>query len=156
MEKSEILPSIHKTGSYSIKTQSPIFQGNEVELVGKMAADIQSVFAVKREIALSQAIDFVSEGRNLKSLTNLKKLLPPADHDTEFLSVAQIGERLGGISARAVNKLLEKKGFQYRDDNQWQLTYDGGAYGEEIPRSKNEHSGYKIRWNAKVLSVLEV
>ena len=156
MEKSEILPSNHKTGSYSIKTQSPIFQGDEVELIGKMAADIQSVFAVKRGIALSQAIDFVSEGRNLKSLTNLKKLLPPADHDTGFLNATQLGEKLGGLKARAVNKMLEKKGFQYRENNHWRLTCDGETYGEEMPYSKNGHSGYQIRWNDKVLSVLEI
>ena len=42
-----------------------MFQGNEVELVGKMAMDIQSVFTVQKGIALSQAIDIVSEGRNI-------------------------------------------------------------------------------------------
>ena len=126
-----------------------------VDEIGLARDSIKNVFGVRDGIALAQATSMVEEFFG-KDLTQLKKLLPPADHDTGFLNATQLGEKLGGLKARAVNKMLEKKGFQYRENNQWRLTYDGETYGEEMPYSKNGHSGYQIRWNDKVLSVLEV
>ena len=116
----EILPTIRKTGSYSAN-QSAQIKGDEVKIIGEMAADIQSVFATKRGIALSQAIDLVSEVRQLKSLQGLKKLLPPADHDTGFLNATH--------SAK-----------------DWRIT-------EEMPYTRNGHSGYQIRWNEEVIPI---
>lgn len=150
----EILPAIRKTGSYSVQKQLPTFQGNEVELVGKMAEDIQNVFAVKRGIALSQAIDIVGGGRNI-NLNNLKKLLPSAEHETGFLNATQIGEKLGGLKAKTVNRMLKDLALQYKDDKCWRITSFGMEYGEEMPFTRNGHSGYQIRWNEKLIDLLK-
>ena len=48
---SEVLPSIRKYGVYSVQQQ--LLQGNEIQLIKTMAEDIQSLFAVKRGIAIS-------------------------------------------------------------------------------------------------------
>lgn len=101
----EVVPSIFRTGSYSIQNSRPIINGNEIKLIGTMAQDIQSIFAVKRGIALSQAIDIVGDNYKL-NFNSLKQLLPPAEHDTGYLNPTQIGERLGGLSAKAVNKMF--------------------------------------------------
>lgn len=105
----EVVPSIFRTGSYSIQNSRPILNGNEIKLIGAMAQDIQSIFAVKRGIALSQAIDIVGDNYKL-NFNSLKQLLPPAEHDTGYLNPTQIGERLGGLSAKAVNKMLAEAG----------------------------------------------
>ena len=147
----EILPTIRKTGSYSI--QRPILSGNEVKLIGSMAEDIQSVFSVKRGVALAQAIDVVSNNYKL-NFNSLKQLLPPAEHETGYLNPTQIGERLGGLPARVVNKLLAEAGLQYKEGKSWRLTETGKAYGEEMPYTRNGHSGYQIRWNESVVDML--
>lgn len=149
----EILPAIRKTGFYSAQNKPLTIVGNAVSDIGFIAENIQSLFAVKRGIALSKAIDIVSINNNLK-LENLKELLPPADHDTGFLNATEIGAKLGEIKARAVNKMLEKKGFQYKENGKWRMTASGSAYGEEIPYTRHGHSDYQIRWNKNILEVL--
>ena len=62
---------------------------------------IQSLFAVKRGIALSQALDIVGKRHDVK-LDSLKQLLPPTEHETGYLNATQIDERLGGLSAKVV------------------------------------------------------
>lgn len=150
---SEVVPSIFRTGSYSIQNPRPILSGNEVKLIGAMAQDIQSLFAVKRGIALCQAIDLVGKNLNL-NFDSLKKLIPPADHETGYLNPTQLGQKLGGLPPQYTNKLLTRSGLQCKKGKDWRLTDAGKAYGEEMPYTRNGHSGYQIRWNANVLAVL--
>ena len=149
-----ILPSIRRTGFYAVATKAPTPAADIVTDVGATAEAIQSLFAVKRGIALAQAIDIVSELKNFDGIGRLKKLLPPADHATGFLNATMIGSKLG-IKMRRVNPLLEKAGLQVKEENQWRLTDAGKAYGEELPYTKNGHSGYQIRWNENVVGFLE-
>ena len=148
---SEVLPSIRKYGGYFIQPQ--FLKGNEIQLIKTMADDIQTLFAgVRRGIAISQAIDLVSVNNNLK-LDALKKMLPPADHETGYLNATEIGEKIG-LKARLVNKLLEEKGLQYKENGKWRITRSGVAYGEEIPYTRHGHSDYRILWNKNILGVL--
>ena len=148
---SEVLPSIRKYGGYFIQPQ--LLKGNEIQLIKTMADDIQTLFAgVRRGIAISQAIDLVSVNNNLK-LDALKKMLPPADHETGYLNATEIGEKIG-LKARLVNKLLEEKGLQYKENGKWRITQKGTAYGEEIPYTRHGHSDYRILWNKNILGVL--
>ena len=147
---SEVLPSIRKYGGYFIQPQ--LLKGNEIQLIKTMADDIQTLFAgVRRGIAISQAIDLVSVNNNLK-LDALKKMLPPADHDTGYLNATQIGEKIG-IPAKNVNKLLAMANLQYKEGKDWRITQTGREYGEELPYTRHGHSGYRILWNNKVMEV---
>ena len=147
----EKLKSVNASQFYPSK-----LNGNEIEIVGKIANDIQSLFETQRGIAISKAIDVVSTELNLKSFNSLKQLLPPAEHDTGYLNPTNIGQKLGSIPAQNVNKMLAQKGFQYKDGKNWRLTKLGKIYGEEMPYTRNNHSGYQIRWNEKILKVLSV
>ena len=146
----EVVPSIRKTGSYSIdvKQLPPV----SLALVDVKTAveEIQSLFAVKRGIALSQALDIVGKKHDVE-LDGLKQLLPPAEHETGYLNPTQIGEKLGGLSPQHVNQLLAKGGLQYKDGKDWRLTDAGKVCGEEIPYTRNGHSGYRILWNLSVV-----
>lgn len=140
------------------RAKIPMPVADMVSEVGTVAENIQSVFTgVKRGIALSQAIDLVGSFKNF-SLAGLKELLPPADHDTGYLNATQIGMKLGlgmgQTAARKANLLLKEAGLHYKDGEDWRLTDEGTAYGEELPYTKNGHSGYQIRWNSNVLDTL--
>lgn len=148
----EVVPSIFRTGSYSIvQPQSVLLKAaSEIDPLSEI---LQNTFAVQRGIALSQAIDIV--GNNYKlNFNSLKQLLPPAEHETGYLNPTQIGARLGGLPAKVVNKMLADAGLQYRDGKDWRLTDAGKAYGEEMPYTRNGHSGYQIRWNASIVEYL--
>lgn len=152
----EVLPSIRKTGSYSIESKQYTPATNAVVDARLLADEIQLLRpGVQRGIALSKAVDIAEKAHNIP-LQSLKELLPSAEHETGFLNATQIGERLGGIPPRTINQMLAAKGMEYRDQNKnWRLTELGKEYGEELPYTRNGHSGYQIRWNEKILDVLK-
>lgn len=124
-----------------------------VDEIGLARDSIKNVFKVKEGIALAKAMTLVEEYIG-KELTQLKQLIPAAEHETGFMNATQLGEKLGGFTAREVNKILEEADMQYRDGRDWRLTEEGAEYGEEMPYTKNGHSGYQIRWSEKILEEL--
>lgn len=152
----EVIPSIRKTGSYSIKpAPAPTPVSNAIHDIRLAAEEIQLLISgIKPAIAQSQAIDIVTAATGFK-LDALKQLLPPAEHETGYLNATQIGKLLGGIPPQAVNKLLAGFGLQYKVGHDWRLTDDGKAYGEEMPYTRNGHTGYQIRWNENVVEALK-
>ena len=151
---SEVLPSIRKTGSYSISQKTANMTPKEaISQVTDIADMIQEKFFVHSGIALAKAISIVEPFYG-NSLEPLREILPPAEHETGYLNPTQIGQRLGGFRPQIVNKMLAISGLQYKSGKSWRLTERGANYGEEIPFTRNGHSDYQIRWNEKVLSVL--
>lgn len=155
----EILPTLRRTGTYSIRPKAPTPVADIISDVGATADTIQVMFAgVKRGIALAQAIDIVGSYQNF-NLDSLKQLLPPAEHETGYLNASQVGEKLGlgkgTVAARKANVLLAEKAWQIKEGRDWRLTDEGTLYGEEMPYSRNGHAGYQIRWNKSVLEELE-
>jgi hypothetical protein len=122
---------------------------------------------VQKGIALSVAIDR-TEKRTGKTLEEYKNLLPAAEYNTGFLTASQIGVKLNGMTARNVNKKLCDLGLQIQEEleyisqksgnvkktKQWRLTSKGKQFGEEFPYTCNGHSGYQIRWNESILTLL--
>lgn len=154
----EILPTLRRTGTYSIKPKAPTPVADIISDVGATADTIQAMFVgVKRGIALSQAIDIVGSYKNF-SLESLKQLLPAAEHETGYLNASQVGEKLGlgkgPVAARKANVLLAEKALQVKEGRDWRLTDEGTLYGEEMPYSRHGHSGYQIRWNESVIEEL--
>jgi len=109
---SEVLPSIRKTGTYKLKRK----RKKPIDIIFKqsmnMAKALSENTGVKEGIALAIAIERTEELTG-EDLTAFKRLLPPAEHETGFLSSSMIGEKIG-ILARKVNVLLTDNGFQYK------------------------------------------
>ena len=124
-----------------------------VEEIGLAKDSIKNVFGVKEGIALAQATSMVEEFVG-KDLTQLKILIPAAVHEVGTLTPTAIGEKLGGLSGKKINKKLVTQGFQVKDGKDYKLTDEGKRYGELIPYSRHGHSGYQIRWNENILNVL--
>lgn len=121
--------------------------------IGSTRDAIQKVFAVKDGIALAQATDMIGEFYGL-DLSTLKKLIPPAGYEIGYLNATMIGAKLGGISNRDANKLLANKHLQVKNGKDWRLTEVGKQYAEEIPYTRNGHSGYQIKWTEQVIDLL--
>lgn len=122
------------------------------------AKALTEVAGIKPGIANTAAINQaqLETGRDLSAY---QKLLPPAEHETGYLTATDIGKRLGGMSAAKVNKMLATVGYIIKQEDQkqrkvWRITETGKIHGEEFPYVKNGHSGYQIRWSESVLSKL--
>ena len=155
---SEVLPAIRKTGSYTVPKleKNPKYRtrmiGTAVRDIRSTAAELQKLFGVKSGIALAKATNMIERAYGV-DMEEVKELIPPAEHDTGFLNATELGMRLG-VNARKANALLQNAGLQVRFNGMWRLTNKGKAHGEEMPYERNGHSGYQIRWNDSVVSVL--
>ncbi|EEM45195.1 phage antirepressor N-terminal domain-containing protein [Bacillus cereus] len=118
-----------------------------------MARTLASITGVKEGIAYAVAIER-AEQKTGEDFSSYKNLLPTVTHETGFLNPTQIGERIGKKS-RAVNTLLQERGLQEKVNKEWRLTDEGKKFGEEMPYTRNGHSGYQIRWSGSVVDVLE-
>lgn len=154
----EILPTIRRTGSYSVKAKVSTPFADKVIDIGETARALQTyITGLKGGMALAQAIAF-AEANDGCNYDPIKRLLPPAEHDTGYLNATQVGEKLGygtgATAARKANADLSFFGLQERQGRDWRLTERGKQFGEEYPYSRNGHSGYQIRWNEKVFNEL--
>lgn len=162
---SEVVPSIRKTGSYSVKqdmpklTPNPKYRsrmiGTAIRDIGKTAESMEKVFGVRHSMALNCATDLIGSAYGFDS-TPLKLLIPP-EEQPDSLNPTKLGTELGGISANKVNKLLEKMGFQFKVGGDWKLTDEGKQYGSNIPYTnpKSGHKGFQIMWSEKVIPLLK-
>lgn len=118
-----------------------------------IAEIILNATGIKAELAYAVAIS-EAEKETGYSYDEYKKLLPSAKHDIASFNPTQIGEKLGGVKAHAINNILEQMGLQEKKETQWRITELGKKYGEEKPYSRNGHTDYRIVWHEKVLEKL--
>lgn len=171
----EVLPTIRKTGSYSIPkvTPNPHYRtrmiGTAVRDVGKTAEALEKVFGCRHGMALATASSMVGEAYGI-DMTPVQRLIP-AEDNPGTLSPSQIAESLGLFNrqgnpdAQTVNRMLQSCGLQDkpRDTSganlknaKWFLTEEGKFYGEQKPmdNKRTGYKGYQICWNADVLELL--
>ncbi len=145
----EVLPSIRKTGSYSISQQTPE-KSHQTETF-----DIKLYTQQSREmIELTQLINS-QNSKTLYYLDNLYKSLN-IQSPLELLKINLenyyfIPTELGNfINASPVetNKILEFKGFQTKQNGIWVLTEKGRDFAIEVQNG----SFLQIKWKLKAIS----
>lgn len=150
----EVLPTLRKEGSYTIKKRSkPIDRAIRQHF--NIAETIIQKTGIKPGLAYAVAVS-EAEKETGYSYDEYKKLLPSAEHDVGSFNPTQLGEKLGGLSANQVNKRLEQLGLQEKKGKSWRITEQGKKFGEEKPFTRFGHSDYRIVWHEKVLERLEV
>jgi prophage antirepressor-like protein len=151
----EVLPTIRRTGSYVAPQQvARMPQAQPVRdllLVGKAMAKVKGV---NEALAMACTLDAIERTTGLPTMLLAKALPTVAPEDAATLNATQVGEPLN-LSGRAANAMLEKLGFQFKDENKnWKLTEAGTAFGEMKPFHRNGHSGYETRWKPSVIEVM--
>lgn len=162
---SEVLPSIRKTGSYSVTEKSQIqIASEEMDYTVKLAKSLEE-FGVESGIAKVHALKI---GRNFykaitdSTINDITALLPPTKtKDIATLTPTKIAEEINSknlldveIRARSVNKALENLGYQTREGNSWKLTDKASDIANMFPYENNYHVGYQIKWKHKVINIL--
>jgi anti-repressor protein len=129
----EVIPKIRKTGSYSLQT-------NYSDLISETKEVLELINLMKdlspKELFYLQKI----MGENSPT-----KLLGNSFQNAYFLPT-EIGKMVG-MSGAEVNLILEKKGFQFRDENGvWKPTENGKEFCLEIGNAYNQ-----IKWKLETI-----
>lgn len=78
-----------------------------------------------------------------------------------FYSATDLGKEINNLSPQKVNKLLQQKGLQEKDQNgNWNPTVSGKKYAYLVPYAIKKDKVYKVefavRWTSEVLNVLQI
>lgn len=115
---------------------------------------------VDRGIAVTVAIAKVEHdtGADLKWISNLVR--KDRQQAPGFLTPTQVGEELGGLSPRSVNRMLQQLGYQYLVANRWTPTKVGECFSENLPFTRvlstgGSHSDYQLKWSPEIVRKLQ-
>lgn len=154
----EVLPSLHKNGTYSVQQSAPTItsKATEATAVLMMVHDfvLKNVPGINPGIAAAATLDCIKNNTGV-DMEPMRRALPAAAEAPKSMNATQLGKE-AGMSGRAVNKALADMGFQVKNDRkEWELTKEGANWGEAIPYSRNGHSGYQLLWNPATLDLLQ-
>lgn len=158
---SEVLPTIRKTGSYSLipkidhyqelsSAVDIIFSGTGID--PRLIAGVKANYIAKKNPELLPAIE---ESKKLLAIDTEDKLLRPG-------KLAQIYESKTGIrlSAQKMNSLLESKGLQVKNTSgknpSWLPTESGKQYSQLLLDTAKGHNKtvQSLQWYPSVVEIL--
>ena len=148
----EVVPSIRRTGNYSVHSDNPALPAGVLE-----GAKLIFETAGIKDNQLTLAMDKVYRSYTGRSAleTGDVKLLAPAKE--QLLTPTEIGHQLG-LSARRINELLAYGGFQHNLDGKWEPIGDGLNYAVMQDTNKRHSNGTPVRqlkWQSGIISVIE-
>lgn len=151
----DVLPSIRKTGSYSVP-KSPDLK-LKFELT-KMLLEPAGITGNQLTLALDKVYK-ANTGESLLAQSGVELVRPQQVH---LATPSEIGKRLTkarnlkkGLSGIAVNKMLAEKGYQERIDDKWVATEAGikaGATYLDVGKSRSSGTPItQLKWPLDVL-----
>jgi prophage antirepressor-like protein len=177
----EVLPSIRKTGAYSlngvdnvISTEANVIR--EMEKSQKDDFDLDLVLETSKKMmelgkiwGLSEENLYVFADRGVFRKTGFSpiSLFPERDYrrfsiykdefeeENELLSPTQIGEILD-LTSIEVNKKLEELGYQKKIDGVWKATNEGREFSETVVFSDSSKTVKSLRWRNRVVDILKI
>lgn len=159
----EVLPSIRRTGSYNAKPRAGVSELRQVTPEFKAALSLAKAFGFRGNQAVLSANNTVRKlyGTDCAKLIDATHLI--AEDQEPLLTPTDIGTRLDGRSAVAVNKLLAEIGFQLEQRDLhgrlcWELTETGKQHAVYLDTGKKRGDGTpvrQIRWLASVLNLIQ-
>lgn len=150
---SEVLPSIRKTGGYSVKPVTEHINDDPILQVMHRAQFLLSTVGIEgNQMAL--ALDKVHKNKTGESLLALADVQLIAPQPKQLLNPTQLGKSLG-LSAIKVNLKLEELGLQRKTEAGWEPTEAGLAKGATMLDTGKRHSNgtpiRQLKWPLDVL-----
>ena len=154
---SEVVPSIRKTGTYSVNR-------SECSLPGGVLEGAKLIFETAgiKDNQLTLALDKVYKSYTGRSALLAGDIQLEAPVKQQALTPSQIAELIGFSSgkrgAKAVNKMLETFGFQRRVCGNWEPQEKGLAYAVMQDTNKKHTDGTPVRqlkWNSSIIPALK-
>ena len=147
----EVLPSIRKTGNYSMAPAS----APGVRPLRDIAAIYEAAGIHGNQLAL--ALDkFYKAESGMSALGAAGIELKEPKQDVHY-NATQLGELMGGVKARAVNKMLAAAGLQEATPAGWRPTEFGKQYSVLLDTGKKMGNGTpvtQLKWYPTVLDII--
>jgi len=146
----EVLPSIEKTGGYTLPQARTVEQ--EAAICVENWLIMAALLEVPKHLAQIEAI----KAAEMKTGLNLHPLIaaaPAQDNipDREImLEPTELGVHLN-LSARKINQLLLKIGWQIRENGNWVPTDTGKKHCSPHSWKRGSKTGYNLKWSLKSL-----
>lgn len=150
---SEVLPSIRRTGSYSVETTFPTTAARKT---AEDSLAVASLLGVPTHLAQIEAIKHarISTGVDFSYLLHHAPAQSNIADSDVMLEPAELGKQLG-LSAVALNRKLEAVGLQSRDHaGCWQPTAKGSPISSRHAWVSKGKSGYNLKWNLQAVKTL--
>ena len=161
----EVLPSIRKTGSYSRNPAPPQYAiKSEAESQASIIRDtglfLQNLIPNMRPEMLAactmRALK-VSGLISASAMEEMRNAIATEWDKAPLLTPTQIGEKLGGLNPKQVNKMLEARGLQKKAGKKWEPTSDGKEYAGAVSfqSEHGEHKGVQLKWAPEIVELLQ-
>lgn len=144
----KVLPTLRKTGSYSVKRQL----SEDLKAI-QVVLEPAGISGNQLSLALDRAYKFYT-GHSALSTAGVELEAPTKN---QILTPTEIGAQFG-LSARRVNEILAGAGFQHRIADKWEPLRDGVNYAIMQDTGKAHSDGTPIRqlkWNSSILGVFK-
>jgi prophage antirepressor-like protein len=138
----EVLPSIRKTGSYSLQTENKAeFDFEKIQKVVKIGTELLSDLKNLNPMEKIELDNFVKQKSGESLLEDFG-----ISFENHYFLPTEIGNMIG-MSGAEINLILEKKGFQFRDENEvWKPTSSGKEFCLEIGNKFNQ-----LKWRISTI-----
>lgn len=153
----DVVPSIRKTGSYSMFKDNPALPSGVLE-GAKLIFETAGITGNQLTLAMDKVYKSYT-GRSALMSGDVQLEAPVKE---QALTPSQIAETLGigkgKKGARKVNNMLEIFGFQRKIGDNWEPLAKGREYAIVLDAGKKHSDGTPIRqvkWNSDILSVIE-
>ena len=147
----EVLPSIRKTGNYSMAPAS----APGVRPLRDIAAIYEAAGIHGNQLALALDKFYKAEsGMSALGAAGIELKEPKQD---VHCNATQLGELMGGVKARAVNKMLAAAGLQDFTPAGWRPTELGKQYSVLLDTGKKMGNGTpvtQLKWYPSVLDII--
>lgn len=155
---SEVLPSIRKTGNYTVKSvPAPL----------KATTDAARAFAplvrVARLLGCDKNAAAISANQAIYQMTSINLMqqlgqeqLTAESQDSQWYTPTELGKQINA-SARGVNLLLAEAGLQMKMGEKWEATDAGRDFCRLFDTSKKHSTGVPVtqmKWSRNVLPML--
>lgn len=150
----EVVPSIRKTGSYSVPETSEVPTLTQLERVRILREMLEAAGLTPDCIATGlNSMNRALTGEDLLALSGAELVAPV---QAVALTPTEIGGELG-LSGREINKILELHGYQEKLRGKWQPTETGKSYACMVSVNKAHSNGtpvLQLKWFATILPVI--
>lgn len=149
----EVLPSIRKTGGYSVKP--PI--GEDVMLALRLAP---AAIRAARAFGLDKNAAAIGANQLVRKVTGQNLLIEfgsthfvAENQETQWFTPTELSER-SGLKAAKMNQLLAAAGFQVKCGKTWELLDAGRPFARLFDTGKKHSTGVpvqQIKWSPAVI-----
>lgn len=152
----EVIPSIRKTGSYSVNKMQASLPSGVLE-GAKFILEYAGITGNQCTLALDKVYKSYT-GQSLLLTAGIELKAPVKEQALTASELAElIGVDTGRKGAIVINKMLELKGFQRRVGKYWEPTERGKEFAVVMDMNKRHSDGTPVRqvkWNTSIRNLI--